>query len=57
MSGKTSRPVDFRNQLVATMSEKDKNEIVRKTVHFTNKDIPAYLKRLNAFEAASAKAD
>ncbi len=57
MSKKIPPPVEIRNQLVAKMSEKEKKRIVSKTVHFTNKDIPAYLKRLDAFEAASAKAD
>ena len=57
MHTKISPAVEIRNQLVANMPEKEKKRIITKTIHFTNKDIPAYLKRLDAFETTSAKAD
>lgn len=57
MSKKLSPSVEIRNRLVANLSETEKKRIITKTIHFTNKDIPAYLKQLDAFQAASAKAD
>lgn len=46
---------EVREHLNSKMSTKRKEETVTKTIKFSNRDVPEFLRELNRFESASAK--
>lgn len=48
---------EVRERLTSKMPQKRKEETVTKTIKFSNRDVPEFLKQLNRFESASAKVD
>lgn len=57
MSNSIRSPQTVCKHLMKSIPKEERKDAVKKTICFSNEDVPAFLKKLTAFETRSAKKD